>query len=97
MGAFGAHRMASTPETFKEVWKTAQLYHFMHTLALGIVATGPFTMRKKNIVGGLFGAGILLFSGGCYTVALMQSRKWGVTAPFGGFAFIGGWLALGFL
>lgn len=46
--------------------------------------------------GGLLTAGILAFSGTCYTVAFLEDRKYSTLAPFGGFAFIAAWGSLFF-
>ncbi|KAE8645711.1 hypothetical protein Csa_020159 [Cucumis sativus] len=72
------------------VWQTASLYHLVHTAAL---LAAPST-KNPNIFGGLLTAGILAFSGTCYTVALLEDRKYSSLAPFGGFAFIGAWASL---
>jgi uncharacterized membrane protein YgdD (TMEM256/DUF423 family) len=54
--------------------------------------------RKRKIAGLLFSSGILLFSGSCYTVVLMNERKpYSSIAPIGGFSLIFGWLALALL
>ncbi|MEW7991641.1 MAG: DUF423 domain-containing protein [Candidatus Thiodiazotropha sp.] len=42
----------------------------------------------------LHGSGILLFCGSLYTMALTDLRVLGAVTPFGGTAFIAGWLAL---
>ena len=44
--------------------------------------------------GWLFVAGIVLFSGSQYLVALTGNRRWAVITPFGGAALLLGWLAL---
>ncbi|XP_010657249.1 uncharacterized protein LOC100248237 isoform X2 [Vitis vinifera] len=59
LGAFGAHVFKPQNPIYKEVWKTASLYHLVHTAAL--LAT-PVT-KHPNIFGGLVTAGILAFSG----------------------------------
>ena len=93
----GAHGLRDTSDVYKEVWKTASFYHMIHTCGLGMSAY-LFHGRKRSIVGSLFLAGIVLFSGSCYTVALMEERKpYGQLAPLGGFCLIFGWLAFGIL
>ncbi|MEW8431155.1 MAG: DUF423 domain-containing protein, partial [gamma proteobacterium symbiont of Ctena orbiculata] len=47
-----------------------------------------------RIAGWLFGSGILLFCGSLYTMALTDLRVLGAVTPFGGTAFIAGWIAL---
>jgi len=97
LGAYGAHGLRDRSDSMRDVWRTASTYHFMHTLALAVGAT-QLTGRKRNITCSLFTGGILLFSGACYTVALMDERQpWSKIAPVGGFMLMGGWLALGFL
>ncbi|BBG99904.1 hypothetical protein Prudu_009750 [Prunus dulcis] len=73
--------MASNPKnpTYKDVWQTASLYHLVHTAAL---VAAPIT-KHPNIFGGLLTTGILAFSGTCYTVALLEDRKYSTLAPFG--------------
>ncbi|KAL6330292.1 hypothetical protein AAG906_040218 [Vitis piasezkii] len=90
LGAFGAHVFKPQNPIYKEVWKTASLYHLVHTAAL--LAT-PVT-KHPNIFGGLVTAGILAFSGSCYTVAYFEDRKYSFLAPFGGLAFIAAWGSL---
>jgi uncharacterized membrane protein YgdD (TMEM256/DUF423 family) len=46
------------------------------------------------IAGWLFIAGIALFSGSLYALALTANQRWGVVTPFGGGCFLLGWLAL---
>jgi len=97
LGAYGAHGMKDRTDAMKESWRTASNYHFMHTLALAVSATA-FTGKKRNVVCSLFTSGIVIFSGACYTVALMNERKpYAQFAPLGGFLLMGGWIAFGFL
>ena len=75
---------------------TASRYQMWHALALLGVAWLSTTQRYKfaNLAGCLFVAGFLLFCGSLY---LSVAADWpGVTvaAPFGGVAFILGWLML---
>ncbi len=96
-GAIGAHAIQDRSEAMKDVWKSATQYHLIHTMAAGLAACN-FTGRKRFIVSSLFLSGIVLFSGSCYTVVIMNQRKpYSYPAPIGGFALIGGWLALGLL
>ena len=71
-------------------------YHLLHALAL--VATGALSARfepRRLVFAGLcFAAGILLFSGSLYALALGGPRLLGPVTPLGGVAFILGWLAL---
>lgn len=97
-GAFGAHALRTrlTPELLG-VFEVGVRYHLIHALALLAVAwattrwpgTGPIA------AGWLFLGGILLFSGSLYGLSLSGVRGLGAITPFGGIAFIVGWLVLG--
>ncbi len=73
-----------------QVYQRGNTYHLIHSLLL---AVAPLTPRP-HLVGALASSGILLFSGSCYAVALLEDRSFGRMAPFGGFALIGAWLSL---
>lgn len=95
-GAFGAHALKSRvgPELIA-VWQTAVLYQAMHALAL--LAVGLLLMMKGDsavlrLAAWLFIAGIVLFSGSLYALALGGSRLLGPVTPIGGVAMIAGWL-----
>jgi uncharacterized membrane protein YgdD (TMEM256/DUF423 family) len=93
----GAHAFMKKEDYFKDTWKTANYYHFMHTLALGLVSY-HLVGNKRFIVGSLFVGGIILFSGSLYAIVLAGDKKpFAHIAPFGGIMFMLGWLALGFL
>ena len=51
--------------------------------------------RLVNLAGALFALGILLFSGSLYLLSLSGVSKLGMITPFGGLAFLAGWLCLG--
>ncbi len=93
LGAFGAHALKSTLATndATDVWKTAVLYHFIHALALLLLAVLPVTNR---LAAGFLVAGIVLFSGSLYLLALTNIRWLGVVTPIGGLCFLAGWLWL---
>lgn len=95
LGAFGAHGLkdAIGDPHLLEVWQTGARYHLIHTLALCAVAAHP---RPPRWAGGLFVAGILLFSGSLYTMTLTGSSWLGAITPLGGMCFIAGWLVLAF-
>ncbi|WVY91205.1 hypothetical protein V8G54_036719 [Vigna mungo] len=92
LGTYGAHVFKPQNPAYKEVWHTASLYHLVHTAAL---VAAPIT-KHPTVFGGLLTTGILAFSGTCYTVALLEDRKYSTLAPFGGFAFIAAWGSLFF-
>jgi uncharacterized membrane protein YgdD (TMEM256/DUF423 family) len=95
LGAFGAHGLAERLGPHGQaLWDTAVQYQLVHALALLLTAASPIGARAARIAGGSFAAGILLFSGSLYLLALGGPRGLGMLAPVGGLALIGGWLAL---
>jgi len=96
LGAFGAHGLkdvVSDPEHIQRWWNVGARYHLVHALALLAVAAHP---AKPAAAGISFVIGILLFSGSLYAMTLTGQTKLGMITPFGGLAFIVGWIALGF-
>ncbi|MET0029386.1 MAG: DUF423 domain-containing protein [Candidatus Thiodiazotropha sp.] len=97
LGAFGAHALEPRlPANHLVWWQKAVHYQGLHTLAL--FGTGLLALqhpgRALQWAGGLFLAGILLFSGSLYVMALTGLRSLGMITPLGGLAFIVGWFAL---
>jgi uncharacterized membrane protein YgdD (TMEM256/DUF423 family) len=96
-GAFGAHGLkARLSAEMLTTFEIAVRYHFYHALAL-FVAAWAYTRWPNStttIAGWLFVAGILIFSGSLYTLALTGLRWLGAITPFGGLAFLAGWLCL---
>jgi len=97
-GAFGAHALKGrlTPE-LSATWETAVQYHAWH--ALGLAVVGLLTIQVPGrvglaLAGWLFVAGIVLFSGSLYAMALTGARWLGAVTPIGGVAFLAGWLSL---
>jgi uncharacterized membrane protein YgdD (TMEM256/DUF423 family) len=69
-------------------------YHVWHALALALaVALGRGRSGRVAMAG--FAIGIVLFSGSLYTLALGAPHWMGIITPFGGVAFLVGWIALG--
>jgi uncharacterized membrane protein YgdD (TMEM256/DUF423 family) len=98
LGAFGAHALKSrlTPD-LASVWQTAVTYHAWHALAL--LATGLVMLHWPEraglgLAGWLFIAGIALFSGSLYAMALTGVRGLGAITPLGGVAFLAAWAVL---
>lgn len=95
LGAFGAHALKGVLDApARELWHTAVDYHIWHALALALVA-GLGRGRSGRFSMGAFAVGIVLFSGSLYALALGAPRWTGIVTPFGGLAFITGWVALG--
>jgi uncharacterized membrane protein YgdD (TMEM256/DUF423 family) len=90
LGAFGAHALRSMLEShgMLDVWNKAVLYHFIHAIALLVLALFGTTNRGAWWL--LF-AGIFLFSGSLYVMALTNLRWLGAITPLGGICFLAGW------
>ena len=92
LGAFGAHSLRSTLEGrgMVDVWNKAVFYHFIHAIALLVLALYGTINRGACL---LLLVGILLFSGSLYMLALIpQARDWlGPVTPVGGLCFLVGW------
>ena len=98
LGAFAAHGLKSrlTPE-YLTIFHTGVTYQLVHTLALlgvALLAT-QVPGRLLTWAGASFAVGILLFSGSLYVLTLTGISKLGIVTPFGGLAFLAGWLCLG--
>jgi len=93
LGAFGAHWLRPMLEArnLVDVWNKAVLYHFIHAIALFVLALVGSTNRGAWWL--LF-AGIIIFSGSLYAMGLSGARWMGVITPIGGLCFLAGWLWL---
>jgi uncharacterized membrane protein YgdD (TMEM256/DUF423 family) len=99
IGAFGAHGLRDRLDAYStSVYEKAVMYHFFHALGILIVSIMPkagfLTKTQTTWVCGLFTAGIVLFSGSLYLLAVTRFKTLGAITPFGGVSFIGGWLML---
>jgi uncharacterized membrane protein YgdD (TMEM256/DUF423 family) len=98
LGAFGAHGLGAVLEANGRAatFDTAAHYHLAHALALVItgVAARALPGRWMRWAGWLFLAGVILFSGSLYILAIFDLGVMGAVAPVGGAALIGGWLCL---
>ncbi len=99
LGAFGAHGLRERLDAYSMgVYEKAVFYHFIHALGLLIVSflpkTGTFPESATTWVCGLLLAGILIFSGSLYLLAVTGNRMLGAITPIGGLCFIAAWIAL---
>jgi uncharacterized membrane protein YgdD (TMEM256/DUF423 family) len=109
-GAFGTHALRSrlAPERLAN-FETGVRYQLWHALALFVVvlvrgiapmpaSTALLAGRNENvfaaIAGWAFAAGVVVFCGSLYALALTGVRRWGAVAPIGGTLLLIGWLAL---
>jgi uncharacterized membrane protein YgdD (TMEM256/DUF423 family) len=98
LGAFGAHglRTRLSPDLLA-IYETGVHYHLVHGLGACVAAllARSGLGRRAETGGWLFVAGIVLFSGSLYVLALTGTRWLGAITPFGGVAWIIGWVTLG--
>jgi uncharacterized membrane protein YgdD (TMEM256/DUF423 family) len=90
LGAFGAHGLKQILEMqgMLDVWNKAVLYHLIHAIALLVLALYGAAARGAWWL--LF-AGIFIFSGSLYVMALTNLRWLGAITPIGGLCFLAGW------
>lgn len=94
-GAFGAHGLKRILDPdMLSIWHTAVTYQVMH--ALGMLLLALMLSRSGislfAIAGWTMFAGIVLFSGSLYWLALSGTRVLGMITPLGGVLFIVSWL-----
>jgi uncharacterized membrane protein YgdD (TMEM256/DUF423 family) len=98
LGAFGAHALkGQVAQDMLNVYQTAVQYHFYHTLAL--LLTGFLAINVQHNTWLIWSAvlmiaGLLLFCGSLYLLAVTGQRWLGAITPFGGLCFILAWLSL---
>ena len=98
LGAFGAHALKQklTPEAL-QTFEVGVRYQMYHAFALFVVAWAiqTWNLSPAAASGWWFTAGIILFSGSLYTLALTGIPWFGIVTPFGGICFLLGWVLLG--
>jgi uncharacterized membrane protein YgdD (TMEM256/DUF423 family) len=97
IGAFGAHGLKShLSEAMLQTWKTGVEYHFYHALGLLLIGVLSVSMPTHllNWSALFLFAGIVLFSGSLYILAITGIKWIGAITPLGGICFIAGWLLL---
>jgi uncharacterized membrane protein YgdD (TMEM256/DUF423 family) len=97
LGAFAAHALkARLPPDMLAVFETGVRYQMYHVFALCAAAWAyaRWPSRPFALAGGLFVAGIVVFSGSLYLLAFTGLRWLGAITPLGGLSFLAGWLCL---
>ena len=95
LGAFGAHGLEKVAtEEGLAWWRTGVLYHLVHAPVLVLVGLLPLARPGRQAVGLAFLAGIGVFSGTLYAMALGAPRWLGAVTPLGGLALLAGWAFL---
>jgi uncharacterized membrane protein YgdD (TMEM256/DUF423 family) len=98
-GAFGAHGLKDRLDAYSmSVYEKAVFYHFIHALGLLVVPllpkAGYLSQNQVTWVCSFLLAGIVLFSGSLYVLAVTRIPALGIITPFGGLSFIAAWLML---
>lgn len=96
-GAMGSHGLrAMLSDHMLGVYEIAVRYQIYHALALLVLAALSPHLPRTTLrwASGLFIAGILLFSGSLYALALTETRPLGMVTPIGGTCFLAGWVVL---
>ncbi len=96
-GAFGAHALeGQLAPRMAAAFETGVRYQAWHTLALLVVLAWRSTasLAGQRLAMRLWAAGMALFSGSLYAMALTGVTSLGMITPLGGVLMIGGWLAL---
>jgi len=99
IGAFGAHGLQGRLDAYSMgVYEKAVFYHFIHALGMLavplLVRAGLISSNAGKWTGWLLLAGIVLFSGSLYLLAITGVRTLGAVTPFGGASFIAAWVTL---
>jgi len=95
LGAFGAHGLHGLLEKNARLatWETAVLYHLTHSVVMLVIAA---LRPLRSASWWLMLAGVVIFSGTLYVLALTNVKWLGAITPIGGVCLLGGWLALAF-
>ena len=97
LGAFAAHGLKSKlSENLLDTFQTGVQYQMYHSLALILLVILYRQMPQSLLIysAGFMFAGIILFSGSLYMLALTQIKWFGPVTPLGGACFIIGWVLL---
>jgi uncharacterized membrane protein YgdD (TMEM256/DUF423 family) len=90
LGAFGAHGLKALLESHATtaIWQTAVLYHLVHAVA------ALWASEKRPAVVWVWTAGVVVFSGTLYLLAVTNIRWLGAITPIGGVLFLIGWVMI---
>lgn len=98
LGAFGSHGLQQRiPADRLAIFEVGVRYQMYHALALFGVAWLSQRLPESPLVsaaGWLFVAGIVVFSGSLYALAITGVRSLGAITPIGGVAFLAGWACI---
>ena len=90
LGAYGAHGLKDllSANGTAAIWQTAVLYQLVHAVA------SLWAAERRPLVARFWAAGVVLFSGSLYALALTNIKWLGAITPVGGVLFLAGWAML---
>lgn len=90
LGAFGAHslKVILEAQATTAIWQTAVLYHLVHAVA------ALWASDKRPAIVWVWTAGVVIFSGTLYLLAITNVRWLGAITPIGGVLFLIGWMMI---
>jgi uncharacterized membrane protein YgdD (TMEM256/DUF423 family) len=94
LGALGAHSLKNILDDYgKSIYEKAVLYQMFHTMGLFVVGLMQHFDKERSFskAGWGFFAGIILFSGSLYLLAITGMKWLAAITPIGGVAFLLGW------
>ena len=92
LGAFGAHGLRGRlSPAMLEVYRTGALYHLVHAVAALAVALAGERLRRGRLILTFFAAGIVVFAGSLYALALTGVSTLGAVTPLGGLLLLAAW------
>jgi uncharacterized membrane protein YgdD (TMEM256/DUF423 family) len=97
IGAFGAHGLRGRlSPAMLEIYRTGALYHLVHAVAVLAIALAGERLRRGRLILTLFTAGIVVFAGSLYALALTGIGALGAVTPLGGLLLLAGWALVAF-
>ena len=93
LGAFGAHGLQPLlmEKGTLPIWEKAASYHLIHAVVLLVLAS---RVELPKLASNLILAGVVIFSGSLYVLAVTGIHKLGMITPIGGVCLLAGWAAL---
>lgn len=89
LGAFGAHGLHDllVENGRTDNWQTATLYHLIHGIAMLTIALSS----QRSLGFNFMLAGVFVFCGSLYLLAVTNITKLGAITPLGGVCFLIAW------
>jgi uncharacterized membrane protein YgdD (TMEM256/DUF423 family) len=89
-GAFGAHGLHLAPPML-DVYRTGALYHLVHAVVALAIALAAERLRRPRLILALLTAGVTVFAGSLYLLAVTGIRQLGAITPVGGLLMLAAW------